>query len=77
MIFMSRSLPALVLALALGASSYSGAEGGLAVTVTVIRSNGSSGAVSVSYATGSGNATPGADFQRGSAGPRSARSRLV
>src|SRR5690606_4691710 len=49
--------------LALASSSYQGAEGGLAVTVTVTRSNGSTGPVGVSYSTASGSATAGADFQ--------------
>jgi len=43
-------------------SSYQGAEGGLGVTITVNRAGGSSGAVSVGYATQSGSATTGSDF---------------
>lgn len=49
-------------ALQLGQSSYQGAEGGLPVNITVTRAGGSSGAVSVNYATQSGSATAGSDF---------------
>jgi hypothetical protein len=49
-------------ALQFGQSSYQGAEGGLPVNITVTRAGGSSGAVSVNYATQSGSATAGADF---------------
>ncbi|MEO8033044.1 MAG: Calx-beta domain-containing protein [Acidobacteriota bacterium] len=43
-------------------ASYSVAEDGGSVTVTVTRTNGSTGAVTVNYATSTGTATSGADF---------------
>jgi hypothetical protein len=49
--------------LQLAQSSYSVAENGGSVLVTVTRSGGSSGAVGVSYVAVGGSATPGADFQ--------------
>ena len=44
------------------ASTYSLSENGGALTVTVTRTGGSSGAVSVSYATANGTATAGSDY---------------
>jgi len=46
----------------LSASTYSVLESGGAVTVTVTRTSGSSGAVGVSYATSNGTATAGSDY---------------
>jgi hypothetical protein len=43
-------------------SSYSLTEGGVAAVITVTRVGGSSGAVSVDYATGGGSATVGSDY---------------
>ncbi|WP_161628846.1 Calx-beta domain-containing protein [Solimonas flava] len=48
--------------LALGASSYSVAQSAGSLTVTVARSGGSSGAVSVKYATANGTAVAGSDY---------------
>ncbi|MDH4275562.1 MAG: S8 family serine peptidase, partial [Gammaproteobacteria bacterium] len=50
---------------ALSASTYSVAENGASVTITVARTNGSNGAISVDYATSNGTATAGAggDYQ--------------
>jgi hypothetical protein len=45
-----------------GAATYSVAENGGSVTLTVTRTGGSSGAVSVAYATANGTATAGADY---------------
>jgi FtsP/CotA-like multicopper oxidase with cupredoxin domain len=49
-------------ALQLSASTYSVAESGVTLTVTVNRVGGSAGAVSVDYATADGTATAGADY---------------
>lgn len=46
----------------LSASSYTVAENGGSVTITVQRSGGSAGAASVSYATANGTATSGSDY---------------
>ncbi len=43
--------------------TYETAEGAAAVTITVTRTGGSSGAASVQYFTGPGSATAGADYQ--------------
>ena len=48
--------------LSLSASSYSIAENGGSLTVTVTRSGGSSGAASVTYGTANGTATAGSDY---------------
>ena len=47
-------------------SSYSIAENGGAILITVTRTGGSSGAVTVNFATAGGSASPGADFQAAS-----------
>ena len=49
--------------LALEASTYSAAETGGTVTVTVERTGGSTGSASVTYQTSGGTATPGADYE--------------
>ena len=49
-------------ALQFSASGYAALEGGPAATVTVTRTGGSAGAVSVDYATADGTATAGADY---------------
>ena len=46
-------------------SAYSVAENGGLLTITVTRTNGSSGAVSVNYATTNGTATAGSDYTAG------------
>lgn len=46
----------------LSASTYSVAENGGTVTITVTRTGGSSGAVGISYATSNGTATAGSDY---------------
>ena len=48
--------------LALNASAYSVNENGGSVTITVNRTSGSSGSVSVNYATANGTATAGSDY---------------
>jgi uncharacterized protein (DUF1800 family) len=48
--------------LAYSTSSYSAAQNAGSVTITVTRTNGSSGAVGVSYSTASGSAVAGTDF---------------
>jgi hypothetical protein len=52
--------------LALSASSYSVGEGATTLQVTVTRSGGADGAVSVAYATQAGSATAGSDFESAS-----------
>jgi len=46
----------------LSAATYSVNENGVSVTITATRTNGSSGAVGVSYATSNGTATAGSDY---------------
>lgn len=48
--------------LALSAASYSGGEGSGPVTITVRRTDGSQGAVSIDYSTADGTAVAGSDF---------------
>ncbi|HEY0706259.1 MAG TPA: carbohydrate-binding protein, partial [Polyangia bacterium] len=48
--------------LGFGAATYSIGEGGGTLTVTVTRTNGSSGTVGVNYATSNGTATAGSDY---------------
>lgn len=48
--------------LAFSGAGYSGGEGGGAVTITVKRTDGSQGAVSVDYSTADGTAVAGSDF---------------
>jgi hypothetical protein len=45
-----------------GASNYTVSEGGGTATITVTRTGGSTGAVSVNYATSNGSATSGSDY---------------
>ena len=49
-------------ALQFSATTYSVSEGGASVTITVTRTGGSDGAVSVNYATSNGSATSGDDY---------------
>lgn len=47
---------------AFAAASFSVAENGVSATITVIRTNGNTGAITVDFATGGGTATPGLDY---------------